>query len=192
MALGETLMSPRVVTAGAAAAFLLGAAMASHGFGWSIVDAKIRHDFPAVPRITITALANWLNDGSRPAPLLLDVRTGAEYELSHLKNAQHVEPEAPVSTIRQPKDRPIVTYCSVGYRSGAFAQKLRAAGYTNVMNLEGSIFRWANEGRPVYRAGNRVEEVHPFNRTWGLLLQRKYRARIAPQDSVIPGTTKDR
>ncbi|MBA3272437.1 MAG: rhodanese-like domain-containing protein [Chthoniobacterales bacterium] len=173
------------------AALLVGAAIASYGFGWSIVDAKIRRDFLDVPRITTNTLQEWLADESRPAPLLLDVRTRAEYDVSHLKNAQHVEPVAPASTIRQPRDRPIVTYCSVGYRSGAFAQKLRAAGYTNVVNLEGSIFRWANEGRPVYRGATTVQEVHPYNRTWGLLLQRKYRASIPSKTSVTLSSAKD-
>ena len=49
------------------------------------------------------------------------------------------------------KDAPIVTYCSVGYRSGKMAERLQAAGYTNVRNLEGSIFKWANEHRPLVR-----------------------------------------
>ena len=40
------------------------------------------------------------------------------------------------------------------------------------MNLEGSIFRWAGEGRPVYRDGVRVEQVHPYDDRWGALLPR--------------------
>ncbi len=156
-----------------------GVAASAHGIGWTLVNAKVRHDFPDVKRITTAELAAWLNNKARPAPLLLDVRTRAEYDVSHLSNAQHVDPDAPASAVAQPKDRAIVTYCSVGYRSGAFAHKLRAAGYTNVVNLEGSIFRWANEGRPLYHGGQKVEQVHPFNGTWGLLLQRKYRASVA-------------
>ena len=161
-----------------------GAAGSAHGIGWTLVNARVRHDFPDVQRITTAELAAWLADKARPAPLLLDVRKRAEYDISHLRNAQHVDPDAPASAVAQPKDRAIVTYCSVGYRSGAFAQKLRAAGYTNVVNLEGSIFRWANEGRPVYRGSQKVEQVHPFNGTWGLLLQRKYRATISNTDTA--------
>jgi len=144
-----------------------------------LVDAKVRHDFPAVKRITAYDLAAWLEDQDRPAPVLLDVRTRAEFGVSHLKGAQPVEPNAPASSVTAEKDQPIVTYCSVGYRSGAFAEKLRAAGYTNVVNVEGSFFRWANAGRPVYHESEKVEQVHPFNRTWGLLLRKKYRADLA-------------
>lgn len=155
---------------------LCGAVATSHAIGWALVNAKVRHDFPDVKRISTAELAAWLGDRTRLAPLLLDVRTRVEYEVSHLFNAEHVEPDALASAVRQPHDRAIVTYCSVGHRSGAFAEKLRAAGYVNVVNLEGSIFRWANEGRPVYRKGQKVAQVHPYNRTWGLLLQKKYRA----------------
>ena len=149
-------------------------------FGWALVNAKIRRDFPNVQRISTTELAAWLADSTRPAPLLLDVRTRAEFDLSHLARARQVEPESPASVISEPKDQPIVTYCSVGYRSGAFAEKLRAAGFTRVVNLEGSIFRWANEGRPVMRGNQQADKVHPYNGTWGLLLKRAYRAETPP------------
>jgi rhodanese-related sulfurtransferase len=166
-------------------AFVVVAAVAAnaHALGWTLINAKIRSEFPQVQRITTAQLAAWLADQSRPAPLLLDVRTRAEFDVSHLRGAVHVAPDASASLLREPKDRPIVTYCSVGYRSGAFAQKLQAAGYTNVANLEGSIFRWANEGRPVFRGAEQAAEVHPFNRTWGLLLRKNLRADVAAADA---------
>ena len=61
-----------------------------------------------------------------------------------------------------PANRRIVVYCSVGYRSSELAEFLMKTGFTEVYNLEGSIFRWANEGRPVYRAEERVRVVHPL------------------------------
>ncbi len=166
----------------AALTLFLGLIPSSHGLGWSLVKAKIRHDFPNVKRITTTQLAAWLKDEKRVPPLLLDVRTRAEFEVSHLQNAHHVEPNASAATIEQPWDRAIVTYCSVGYRSGGFAEKLRVAGFTNVVNLEGSIFQWANEGRPIFRDDRQVEKVHPFNRTRGLLLHKEHRADVPPVD----------
>ena len=68
-------------------------------------------------------------------------------------------------------DQRIVLYCSVGHRSSELAQFLMKKGYTEVYNLEGSIFAWANEGRPVYRGNERVKVVHPYDRTWGRLLK---------------------
>lgn len=163
-------------TLGLGAVLLFVLATSGYGLGWGLVNAKIRHDFPGVKRITTAELAAWLADNGRASPLLLDVRTQGEYDVSHLQNAEHVEPDTPASSLRQAKDQPIVTYCSVGYRSGAFAERLRAAGFSDVVNLEGSIFAWANEGRPVFRDGTKVTKVHPYNRTWALLLRREHRA----------------
>lgn len=169
----------KAITIGALA-LTLGLVSSSFGFSWTLVNAKVRHEFPNVKRVTTAELAAWLADDQRRPPLLLDVRTRAEFEVSHLRNARQVEPEASAFVIEQPKDRPVVTYCSVGYRSGEFAEKLRTAGFTSAVNLEGSIFKWANEGRPLFRNEEQVRKVHPFNRTWGLLLQKKYRAELAP------------
>ena len=74
------------------------------------------------------------------------------------------------------KETPIVTYCAVGYRSGEMATGLRAAGFTNVRNLEGSIFQWANEHRPLVRENERVSTVHPYSALWGRLLADDVRA----------------
>ncbi len=128
----------RIIRLGAGVV-LFALAASSYGFGWTLVNAKIRQDFPEVKRITTAQLAAWLEDEKRVVPLLLDVRTTAEFERSHLRNAQQI---APGPLLQEVKDRPIVTYCSVGYRSAALAERLRAEGYSNLSNLEGSIFRW--------------------------------------------------
>lgn len=170
-------------------ALLCASVARSHAFGWALVNAKIRSEFPDVRRITTAELAAWLNAPDRTAPLLLDVRTRAEFDVSHLEGAKHVAPTDSASVLREAKDRPIVTYCSVGYRSGSLAKKLSDAGYTNVANLEGSIFRWANEGRPVVSAGRRADKVHPYNGTWGLLLKQQYRADVPAADK--PHASRD-
>jgi hypothetical protein len=45
-----------------------------------------------------------------------------------------------------------------------------------VQNLEGSIFQWANEHRPLVRDGQRETRVHPYNAVWGRLLAPEVRA----------------
>lgn len=146
----------------------------SQGIGWSLVNAKIRRDFPDVRRVTTSQLAESL--GNKEKPVLLDVRTKPEFAVSHLAGAVRVEPRSDAAAISIPKDKAIVTYCSVGYRSAAFAKKLDAAGYRNVTNLEGSIFRWANENRSlVHDNGQPTGKVHPYNSVWGMLLDKSHR-----------------
>ncbi len=151
----------------------------AQGIDWMLVNWKVRHDFPTVRRLTPNELGEWMNDKHRAQPVLFDVRTKAEFDVSQIHGAQRIDPEATASEIKLAKDQPIVTYCSVGYRSGVFAKELQDAGYTNVQNLSGSIFQWANEGRPLEHAGQRVTKVHPYNSTWGRLLKKELRADIS-------------
>ncbi len=165
-----------------AAVLCLSALFSWRWLGWQVVKAETRHKFPTVQRIQTRGLAAWLADPQRPKPVLLDIREPAEFDVSHLADARRVEPGTDPAKLGLPKDGPIVTYCSVGYRSADYAQQLQKAGYTNVHNLEGSIFQWANEGRPVFKDGREVEKVHPYNATWGKLLKPTLRANVPPAD----------
>ena len=53
-----------------------------------------------------------------------------------------------------------------------------AAGYTQVQNLERSIFQWANEHRPLVHDGERVTKVHPYTDGWGRLLAPEVQASL--------------
>lgn len=145
---------------------------------WFLLKKSLEHRFPEVAWISTEELANWLADKTRPAPVLLDVRTVEEWNVSHLPSARHAAPKAAVEgvTAGVSKQTPIVTYCAVGYRSAEMAKRLRAAGFTNVRNLEGSIFEWANEHRALVRDGQPVSVVHPYNALWGRLLVDEVRA----------------
>jgi rhodanese-related sulfurtransferase len=136
-----------------------------------------REKFPGVKHLSTEALANWLIDTNRAPPLLVDVRSGDEFRVSHLRNALHTTSVEEVNKRANSPARAVVVYCAVGYRSAAFAQKLQKAGLTNVFNLDGSIFQWANEGREVVRGTAPVKEVHPYDRKWGELLKPEYRSK---------------
>lgn len=136
---------------------------------WSLVKGMVHRQFPQVQSISTTKLANWLVD-EMPPPVLIDVRRAEEYAVSHLPGARHLSTVEAIQQSDIPADATLVLYCSVGYRSAQLAEKLPAAGYKNVMNLEGSIFEWYNQGHPVVADGNPTSRVHPYNRTWGLLL----------------------
>jgi rhodanese-related sulfurtransferase len=145
--------------------------------GWKIIQQVIRKRFPTVEQLAPKALEIWLAQPT--APLLLDVRTAEEYEVSHLPKAQHAPHD--FRCLEQwdiTLETPIVVYCSVGYRSARYAQKLQAAGYKTVLNLQGSIFQWVNEGYLVQRNEQRVKQVHPYNGLWGALLNPAYRASL--------------
>lgn len=136
------------------------------------VVTVIRLRFPDVPQTSPGELATWLADGSRVQPQILDVREPDEYAVSHLPGALQVDPDASATDVvaRIDPSRPVVAYCSVGYRSSALVQRLRDARFTQATNLKGSIFAWANEGRPLESAGRAVSVVHPYDATYRRLL----------------------
>jgi rhodanese-related sulfurtransferase len=104
-----------------------------------------------------------------PDALILDAREKEEYAVSHLPKAvfigyKHFEKEV-LNTV--PKDKPIVVYCSIGYRSEKIGEKLQKMGFTKVYNLYGSIFEWINQGNEVVdNQGVVTKKVHTFNRNW--------------------------
>jgi rhodanese-related sulfurtransferase len=51
------------------------------------------------------------------------------------------------------RDREIIVHCKAGGRSAQAVKRLRAAGFTRVLNLAGGIERWSKEvdsGIPTY------------------------------------------
>lgn len=122
-----------------------------------------------VPLVSVTELKK------QPNAILLDTRSKAEYDVSHLPNAHWVGYDD-FSMKRMegvPKNGNVVVYCSVGYRSERIGEKLIAGGYQHVHNLYGSLFEWVNEGNPVVdRQGKQTNRVHGYSKLWGVWLKR--------------------
>ena len=144
---------------------------------FNLIKWLIRLQFPSIKRMTTGELAQRL-EAATPAPIILDARGQEEYAVSHLKDAQRVPVEAPdllASALSNlAKDAPIVVYCSVGYRSAKVAQQLERAGFRQVFNLEGGLFEWADQGRSMLKEGQATAQVHPYNATWGKLLNDRH------------------
>lgn len=118
----------------------------------------------SVPDLSVLELKEQLND-----VILLDTREYNEFEISHLPNAIWVGyDDFDLSRVESlAKDKTIVTYCSVGYRSERIGEKLMSAGYENVFNLKGSLFKWANEGNPIVDVkGQPTQKIHGYNEKW--------------------------
>lgn len=145
------------------------------GPAWPDIRRRIAENYPRVAGISTEELARRLEDAGRTKPVLIDVRAREEFAVSRLPGAVWAETEAQQRAVldRQPADRPVVFYCSVGWRSARAADRWRRAGRARVFNLDGSIFQWANENRPLFRDGQAVTVVHPYDRAWGALLDRR-------------------
>lgn len=139
--------------------------------GLAELKREIAARYPTVPWVEGATLARWMARPEAERPHLLDVRTAEEFAVSHLRGAVRVDPDRPALGAIPDDGRPVVVYCSVGWRSGTLGAQLVERGLERVYNLEGGIFGWANAGRPIWAEGRRAALVHPYDEEWGRLLR---------------------
>lgn len=123
-----------------------------------------------VPKISVSR-AQAIKD----SVIFLDTRSTEEYTISHIEGARFVGyNEFDAASLKDiPKDQAIITYCSIGKRSGEIGKKLIAAGYQTVQNLYGGVFEWVNNGYKVVNAKEKpTEKVHIFSKYWSKWLER--------------------
>lgn len=87
---------------------------------------------------------------------LIDVRTPAEYREVHATDAvnqplDRLSPEEIMKARNGSADQPLYVICKSGNRAGKACDKFIAAGYQNVVNVEGGTDAWASSGLPVVR-----------------------------------------
>ncbi len=63
------------------------------------------------------------------------------------------------------KDHTVITYCTIGYRSGKLSEKLSKQGITSY-NLMGGILAWVLEGGKVFDANGETNRIHVYGRKW--------------------------
>ncbi len=125
----------------------------------------------SVPLIGVKELKNIQDE-----VVIFDARKKEEYEISHIPGARYLGYKEfdPASLKGIQKDKKIILYCSIGYRSEKIGEKLTKLGFTNVHNLYGSIFEWANRGYPLIdEKGNQIQKVHTYNYSWSKWIHNK-------------------
>ena len=144
---------------------------------WTEVTRDIRKKFPDVKQLQTAELQSRQTSPNSEQVILIDARRKEEFHVSHISGAKNIpyNSKDPLKYLTNIKpDNPIVVYCSVGYRSSILARKLQTLGFKEVYNLEGSIFKWAHEGRLLVQGQITAHKVHPYDTRWGRLLEKKY------------------
>lgn len=142
---------------------------------WVCLKCGIRMRYPDVATMDVAALQTLLDGPSSTGWLILDARTLAEFNFSHLSGAVPLDAgttmtDGEIEEMAGSKNRPILVVCSVGVRSAKQALKLQRQGFLRVTHLEGGLFEWVNQGHRLVDQGDPVRKVHPYGRIWGLLL----------------------
>ena len=87
---------------------------------------------------------------------LVDVRTPAEYEASHIEGALHIPlEELQDEASNLDRTRPVVLYCRSGDRSQMAADAFRASGW-DAYAMSGGLVAWSEEGLPLEPEGAEV------------------------------------
>ncbi|MBT4592504.1 MAG: rhodanese-like domain-containing protein [Porticoccaceae bacterium] len=90
--------------------------------------------------ITLLSIYSFAIADKGNSPMIIDVRTTAEWSTGHLDNAKHIEWQDigdQVSALTTNKDETIYVYCHTGNRSGKAKSILDQLGYSNVINAGG-------------------------------------------------------
>ena len=96
--------------------------------------------------LTAPALAEWLADTSRPAPVLLDVREPWEIEAAKIAGSVPIPMrDIPARSEELDDEEQIVCVCHHGARSANVAMFLESRGFTKVFNLQGGIDAWSRQ-----------------------------------------------
>ena len=128
---------------------------------------RYAREFPQVKEISAAQLQQ-LQQQEKEI-VLIDVRSPEEIAVSHIPGA--ITAAEFVSSLKlnpeQYRDKMIVAYCTIGYRSGLYAQKLQDE--MEISNLSGGLLAWSHTaGKLLNARGNSTHKVHVFGRQWQL------------------------
>ncbi|WP_197994752.1 rhodanese-like domain-containing protein [Gimesia panareensis] len=99
----------------------------------------------------------------RPKPqfVLVDVRSSEETNVSMIPGA--ITRESFEKNIDRYRDRTVIAYCTIGYRSGKYTARLIEQGIT-AKNFKGSIIAWcASQLELVTPEGKATHRVHTYS-----------------------------
>ena len=123
----------------------------------NFVISFLRRQFPDSPGIQTNELDDKIQNNQNV--FLVDCRRPDEYSVSRIPNATNIHFKCSDEDLKSALEDldcnvTIVNYCSLGYRSGVMTKRILDLGLDNVSkervyNLEGSIFKWAQEERPL-------------------------------------------
>ena len=102
----------------------------------------------------------------RGSVVFVDVRTPEEQRVSMIPGA--VTDAHFLKNVEKYKDDIVVGYCTISYRSGELARKLREGRGITMYNLRGGLLAWAHDGGKVVDQKGETKRIHVYGRKWNL------------------------
>ena len=127
---------------------------------YSMYEGYRTKEFPDVPDIHPKEALALLE--SQPV-IFVDTRTKAEMAVSMLPDA--IPQSKFLAHPESYKNKLVIAYCTIGYRSGKFAQEMKPKGI-RVRNLAGGILAWVLEGGKIYNSDGETKKMHVYGKQW--------------------------
>lgn len=89
---------------------------------------------------------------NRGKTVLVDVRTAEEFANGHLRDAKNIplaDLASRIAELDKAKSKTIVVVCQTGARADKATKMFEAAGFTDVVSLEGGQSAWQAAGLPI-------------------------------------------
>ncbi len=122
-------------------------------------------EFPQISSITVEEFKQLKKQNNL---VIVDVRTEKERMVSVIPGA--ISKADFEQNLDSYKDSAIIVYCTIGYRSGRYAQKLLKQG-VNALNLEGSLLAWSHIDGELVNSSGSTKQVHVFGKRWELVAE---------------------
>jgi sodium/bile acid cotransporter 7 len=121
-----------------------------------------KRDFADVGEIEPAAAMQLLREGRA---LFIDVREEREQKVSMLPAA--VTEKEFLKDPAKYASRTLIGYCTISYRSGKLAARLKKEGIP-ILNLRGGLLAWVHDGGRVYDSSGETRRIHVYGRKWNL------------------------
>ena len=123
---------------------------------------EYKKDFQQVRDINAETAIGLLSD---PDVVFVDVRRRKEQAVSMIPGA--ITADEFKDHLEQYRDKRIITYCTISYRSGKLASRLMNKGIS-VTNLRAGLLGWVHAGGPLIDDSGATNRLHVYGRKWDM------------------------
>ena len=116
----------------------------------SVVSFNAAKEIIRVDNIAQTALLSKIEE--QKPPLIIDVRSPAEYAEGHVPGAINIDfrqIKNRLDEIQQYQKSTVVIYCETGIRARIAESTLLEAGFQSILHLEGHMSAWRSNSLPL-------------------------------------------
>lgn len=104
----------------------------------------------AIQNVDSKEAANLITEN--PNLLIIDVRTPAEFNAGHIKEAKNInisDSDFQSQIEKLSRDSTYLVYCRTGNRSGRAINLMKQLNFKSIYHLQHGITEWVGEGKPV-------------------------------------------